>query len=382
MKRPAFLAIALILSAHTAFASAKGDVEKGNMLYNDGKYDDAFIAYEKAASDGKFGAMANFNAGAALYGKKAYSRSVDSFNKAIASGDDGLVARADYNIGNAYYRMGAAVGQKAGDLKKPKESFETALKFYKRAMDLDPDDMDAKFNYEFVSMVMSQPDGQQQQDQQDKKEEKDQQRDKDKQQDQKDDKGQGQDQKQQEDRQQSGSDGELGQGQGRQGDQKDRDGQQKDQKGQEGDNNSDRDRQETGGQGERGDGKEEEPEDKERQDQSGKGSGGEESKDGGEEDSGKGGQSEEDSDGGTGRQEAEETPAPPEEREGGQGDGGEGKNKGLEFYQSPSEPVEPGQMTEQEARMLLEGYKGEEATGRAVRMRKQPMDISEPSRDW
>ena len=39
------------------------------------------------------------------------------------------------NIGNAYYRRGVP---------------ETALEFYKRSMDLDPKDMDAKFNYEFV----------------------------------------------------------------------------------------------------------------------------------------------------------------------------------------------------------------------------------------
>jgi hypothetical protein len=39
-------------------------------------------------------------------------------------------------------------------------------------------------------------------------------------------------------------------------------------------------------------------------------------------------------------------------------------------------------MTEQEAKMLLEGYKGEEATGRVIRMRKRPISLSEPEKDW
>jgi len=32
--------------------------------------------------------------------------------------------------------------------------------------------------------------------------------------------------------------------------------------------------------------------------------------------------------------------------------------------------------------MLLEGYKGEEATGKVVRMRKKPIQMSEPLKDW
>ncbi|MCX5686774.1 MAG: hypothetical protein NTW09_04885, partial [Candidatus Omnitrophica bacterium] len=54
---------------------------------------------------------------------------------------------------------------------------------------------------------------------------------------------------------------------------------------------------------------------------------------------------------------------------------------GLEGYQSP-EPQEGREMSEQEAKMMLEGYKGEEATGRAVRMRKRVIDLPEPAKDW
>ena len=39
-------------------------------------------------------------------------------------------------------------------------------------------------------------------------------------------------------------------------------------------------------------------------------------------------------------------------------------------------------MSEQEAKMLLEGYKGEEATGRVIKMRRKPIDMPEPAKDW
>jgi hypothetical protein len=39
-------------------------------------------------------------------------------------------------------------------------------------------------------------------------------------------------------------------------------------------------------------------------------------------------------------------------------------------------------MTEQEAKMLLEGYKGEEVTGKAIKMRRKPVDMPEPLKDW
>jgi hypothetical protein len=39
-------------------------------------------------------------------------------------------------------------------------------------------------------------------------------------------------------------------------------------------------------------------------------------------------------------------------------------------------------MTEEEARMLLEGYKGEEATGQTIRMRRKQVPLPEPEKDW
>ncbi|MBU1038449.1 MAG: hypothetical protein KJ994_05300, partial [Candidatus Omnitrophica bacterium] len=60
----------------------------------------------------------------------------------------------------------------------------------------------------------------------------------------------------------------------------------------------------------------------------------------------------------------------------------EDKQGGLAAYQGVEKQVEPREMTEQEAKMLLEGYKGEEATGRTIKMRQRPVNMPEPARDW
>ena len=39
-------------------------------------------------------------------------------------------------------------------------------------------------------------------------------------------------------------------------------------------------------------------------------------------------------------------------------------------------------MTAGEAKMLLEGYKGEEATGQSIRMTRKSVQMSEPAKDW
>ena len=56
---------------------------------------------------------------------------------------------------------------------------------------------------------------------------------------------------------------------------------------------------------------------------------------------------------------------------------------GLAAYQADqAKEGEPQEMSEQDAKMLLEGYKGEEATGRVMRMQKKHVDESEPAKDW
>ena len=93
------LAVLLVMGcAGPAHASLKEDVKKGNVLYTDGQYAEAVKAYRSAASEDPGEGIPHFNLGAALYRKGDYAKDVAAYNRAIATGDPLLIAKAAYNL--------------------------------------------------------------------------------------------------------------------------------------------------------------------------------------------------------------------------------------------------------------------------------------------
>ncbi len=87
------------------------------------------------------------NVGAAHYKLNDFESADAQFYRAAAIGDDQLRAQALYNLGNSAFRQG-----KLGD----------AIDFYMASLEANPDDLDTKFNLEFVREELKK---QQQQDQ-------------------------------------------------------------------------------------------------------------------------------------------------------------------------------------------------------------------------
>ncbi|MFA5147400.1 MAG: tetratricopeptide repeat protein [Candidatus Omnitrophota bacterium] len=374
MKRgPAiFLSAALIgIYAVPAHASARDDVRRGNLLYNNKEYKEAARKYEDALSEEGLSGMAHFNLADAHYQEKKFKSAIDNFNKAIASGQESLIARADYNIGNSLYRLGDAI--KAKDAEKAKDYFESALRFYKRAMELDPSDRDAKFNYEFVQRHMTGFEMLPSEEKQDKEKEKEQEKqkndNKDKQEDSrgggssKDDRSGGQDEGEgKEDKDQTAAEKQNTSGEERASRAEAKDsGAQKD--GQSG--SSPEEKKDESGQAP----KEEKPQDKGGEKDKEEGGSGEGEKK--EAEQAKKEQGEEGEDKGNPRPSDGEDAKESGEKEGG----------GLESYASPQRDEER-EMSEEEAKMLIEGYRGEEVTGKVIKMRKKQVDLPEPSKNW
>jgi len=195
------LALGVALAALSAsclgltFSAARKNGQGGD-FYQKGDYENALKKYSEAMTEAPEKPQLYFNIGDVLYRQAKFPEAVKLYEKSAAPGDPGLQAKSWYNIGNAKYR---AAG-KGGDPNAPKEAAEkggdpNALKeaaaCYVKSLESDPDDMDAKYNLEFVQRALKQ----QQQDQQDQKQDqKDQQ---DQKQDQKDQQDQKQDQKEQ-----------------------------------------------------------------------------------------------------------------------------------------------------------------------------------------
>src|SRR5206468_10861135 len=88
----------------------------------------------------------HFNAGAAAYRNHQFDDAAKRFNDALNSPDLKLQQQAYYNRGNTLYQ----IGKNLPDLPKQIETWEKSLKDYQSALKLNPQDADAKFNYEFV----------------------------------------------------------------------------------------------------------------------------------------------------------------------------------------------------------------------------------------
>ena len=160
--------------------SAAKAVRKGNRLYKEKKYDEAIKNYNEAQIAKPDSDIVNFDTGAALYKKGDYEKAVDSFTKGLTTKDPALESKANYNIGNSKYRQ--AELKENTELETAITLCREALDYYKRAIELNEKDKDAKYNHEFVEKKLKTLLDKQKKDKQKQKQEKKQEKEKQKQQ--------------------------------------------------------------------------------------------------------------------------------------------------------------------------------------------------------
>ena len=137
-----------------------------------------------------------YNAGVTAYRSNDFSSASTTFEQATASPDRALQERAFYNLGNTAYRLGEA------DPTRAQPSWERALKSYEAALAINPQDEDARFNYEFVKKKLEELKKQQEQQQKEQNQKQDQKKD-EQQQQQKKEQEQEQDKRQEQEKQQA-----------------------------------------------------------------------------------------------------------------------------------------------------------------------------------
>lgn len=156
--------LALLLSLSNLFAQGiRTKVNKGNEEYKNEKYEDALVQYKDALLDDPLHEVAIFNEANAQYKLKKYEDAIASYQKLAGSSDINLASKSYYNIGNAQFQ-----------LNKLQESIDA----YKRALELNPDDRDAKHNLEIARAKLKENAQKQQQQQQQQDQQQDQEKEK------------------------------------------------------------------------------------------------------------------------------------------------------------------------------------------------------------
>jgi Ca-activated chloride channel family protein len=134
----------LIFVSSFAFAAAPG-ID----AYRDGKFEDAYSQFQqtlKSHPESRADDKLQFDSGAAAYKLKDYNKALESFSQALLTRDTGLQGKGHYNLGNTLYQRGEA--EKTDE--KKLSDWTNALDHYQQTLKLDPNDKDAKDNYDYV----------------------------------------------------------------------------------------------------------------------------------------------------------------------------------------------------------------------------------------
>jgi Ca-activated chloride channel homolog len=117
--------------------------------YRDGKFGDAYSQFQetlKTHPESRAEDKLQFDSGTAAYKSEEYGKALESFSQALLSPDNGLQSKSHYNLGNTLYQRGET--QKNDD--KKLSDWTNALDHYQQTLKLEPQNREAKENYDYV----------------------------------------------------------------------------------------------------------------------------------------------------------------------------------------------------------------------------------------
>ena len=120
------------LEALITFATCQ---DMGILNYQNQNYEAAEKYYNSILSTDSDNPEAHFGKGSSLFMQDDLKNAEIKFNESLASSETLLKSKAFYNLGNISYK-----NKKLND----------ALQFYKKALELNPNDDEARYNYEFI----------------------------------------------------------------------------------------------------------------------------------------------------------------------------------------------------------------------------------------
>ena len=166
-----FVAVVLPVGVRAADRTLVDRMQQANELYRSGDYAAALEAYRKIEQGCPGCAEPVYNQGLAYYRLNQFDKAREKFNEALSHADADLEARAKYNLGDVAYAEALA---DQANVQKAIEKARSAIDFYRDALDLRPDDQDARANVEVAqrlvkTLLKKQQQQKQQQQKQDRK---------------------------------------------------------------------------------------------------------------------------------------------------------------------------------------------------------------------
>ncbi|MFQ5672402.1 MAG: tetratricopeptide repeat protein [Nitrospinales bacterium] len=131
-----FLTMLLLFPVRSFAETLRSRIDAGISHYKNGEYEKAAQRFLEAQVDEPDNAVLTYDLANSNYKAGKFAEAIQAYGRAAARADDpALQQKAFYNIGNSLFRLG---------------KLEEAAGAYKKALELNPGDMDAKFNLEFT----------------------------------------------------------------------------------------------------------------------------------------------------------------------------------------------------------------------------------------
>ena len=123
------------------FVSISIGADKGIEHYNNNEFEKARQYYESILMDRNDDHAANFGLGTTAFQQQDYAAAMKGFETALGTDDDKLKSSAYYNMANILAQN---------------QRLEESLAFFRKSLELDPSDLDAKINYELIKFQLQQ----------------------------------------------------------------------------------------------------------------------------------------------------------------------------------------------------------------------------------
>ena len=123
------------------FVSISIGADKGIDHYNNNEFEKARQYYESILIDRNDDPAANFGLGATAFQQQDYAAAMKGFETALGTDNNELKSSAYYNMANILAQN---------------QRLEESLAFFRKSLELNPSDLDAKINYELIKFQLQQ----------------------------------------------------------------------------------------------------------------------------------------------------------------------------------------------------------------------------------
>ena len=123
------------------FVSISIGADKGIDYYNNNEFEKARQYYESVIMDRNDDPAANFGLGSTAFQQQDYASAMKGFETALGTDNDKLKSSAYYNMANILAQN---------------KRLEESLAFFRKSLELNPSDLDAKINYELIKFQLQQ----------------------------------------------------------------------------------------------------------------------------------------------------------------------------------------------------------------------------------